>query len=218
MTSRYTYESNRSIPNVSYNGVDYKNSPEYRIRSVTNTDIDKVKDLLLDELLNKIKGLANATLNYIIGILATAIYVVSIFKILTVVTDMEKSIPPVIQQNAIWKMMDRIPLVVWFIVVSIVATLTDLLDVPMMRVVCMAVSGALMLLYAVRTWGTCSRPLLLAAGIYTLAVCALQMKLIGVTTVQDATALFYFINWGSIIVYLLGIVDYYTNGCKYPGK
>lgn len=221
MTARYSSYDNRSPPNVAYNGVDYRPAPEFRIRSNQTINVEAVKDLLLDELLNKIKTIANSTLNYVVGVLATALYVVCIFKIMTIVIDIK--LPPIVQNNMMWGMMDRVPLVVWFISASVLAALTDLLEVKMMRLICTAVIGALMLLYAVRTWNTgsnntnaksCSRPLLLAGGIYILSVCALQMKLIGVTTVQEATALFYFINWGSIIVYLLGIVDYYTNGCR----
>ena len=122
-------------------------------------------------------------------------------------------------------MVDKIPMVVWFILATVAVSLTDLFyndsasrPAINMRLIGNTIIAALMLIFTVRTWSACSRPLLLAASIYLMSVCAIQLNLIGVGQITEKTALFYFINWGAIIVFLLGVVDYYTNKCGKDDK
>lgn len=215
------YYNDRGEPLYDGTSLSVGGTPNFRIRSgevnttstgnvASSMDPALVSDMLLDLIVQRARLIQEAIVKTIVGVVAAVIYTISLFmSILKIFPRMR--IPGVLTKTAVWRWISKVPLVVWFIMASVSASLLPLLVPSMQQINIYAnlVIGALMLLYVIRTWSACSRYLLAIAAAYQIGVAVVQLKILGFTTVTSQGVVWNLIYWNALIVYVLSIVDHF---------
>lgn len=194
-------------------------TPNFKTRATTTTlgtapsetQPALVSDMLLDLLVAKIRAMAaDSIVRIVICAVAAIIYVVSIIMVIMKIFNRMR-VPGMVANSGVWRWLQKSPLVVWFIVASVSASLLPILfpSISNMNVYANLVIGALMLIYVIRTWSTCSRYLLAIAAIYLIGVALMQLNMFGVATVTTQGILWNLIYWNALIVYVLSLVDHF---------
>lgn len=203
-------------------------TPNFKTRAPTSSvlgvgdanapDPALVTDMLLDLLVAKVKAIADNMTRMVIAAVAAIIYAVSIVMAIVKIFPSAK-MPGMIVNTSAWRWLQKSPLVLWFILASISASLLPVLSatIPNLNVYANLVIGSLMLIYVIKTWSSCSRYLLAIAAVYIIVVALMQLKLLGVSTVTSQGVLWNLIYWNALIVYVLSLVDHFIvwPQCKY---
>lgn len=198
-------------------GVDYigATAPVFRVRTeeqpraVTDIPVGDVKDIILDMLQTQV-GNASSTVQYILAVIAIIVYIIALVLLILLAFPQIK-LPVSISQSGIWNMIVKVPIIVWFLLGVAATSLFSVFGAAgkTFSPIAMGILGLVLLAYVIFSWKYCPHTMLLVAAIYTIAIAAFRLNLVGTATVSSASILETIIKFHFLVVFVLCILDMY---------
>ncbi len=174
-----------------------------------------VDDYLLKTLNTQITTMvaANTILKYIVGILGSIIYLITLMLVVLALGPGISKVPQFISGNIVWRaVLSKIPLAIWFILAILATALIGVLE-PLkgLQNYALIVISVLMIYYAFmsKRANNCKRYLLAIAGGYVLLYAAYRQNLLGISTTVDSAVITTLMTWSVTVAIVLIVIDHY---------